>query len=210
MSVIRLLPLALLLAFGAACGPLLAPQAGSGDVQFLIADSGSTPRRIDDEALPQGLLVRTMEASNFISSRKIIFSETPLTRGSYKYASWVEPPTDRLSLLLLERLQRAQIFSSVSRLATSAVGDLQLYTELTDFRHDIEESPGMVHVRLRAELVDLHSRAVLCDALFEKHLLAKSYDASGAVSSLVIAANELLDAVVGWTNSCALKFHRSK
>ncbi|MCB0322610.1 MAG: membrane integrity-associated transporter subunit PqiC [Bdellovibrionales bacterium] len=184
------------------CGPLFAPASGEKKALYVISDDGSLPEQ-SAESTDFRLLIRAMQANNFINSHKIIFSRESATRGYYQLAQWVEPPTKRLTLLLLERFERSGSFASVSGIASSALGDLQLNTELTEFYHDVSESPGTVHLRLRAEVVDLAERRVVGERVFSKSLPAADYSAEGAVASFTAGSNALLNDVVTWVTELA-------
>ena len=52
------------------------------------------------EKLSFDLAIRETGATPFLSGRKIIFGQTPQTRGFYQFASWVEPLPKRFSAIL--------------------------------------------------------------------------------------------------------------
>lgn len=189
---------ALILLFPVSCGPLFAPPSASEKELFVIPDDGSLPT-IPELRIEHRLLVRDTQANSFINSRKIIFSRSEATRGYYQFAQWVEPPPRRLTLLLLERLERTEVFSSVSALGTSTLGELQLNTEITEFYHDVSEAPGEVHLRLRVELVDLIDRSIIADNVFKRSVPAATYNVEGAVEGFTRAVNSILNDVVLWT-----------
>lgn len=192
--------LLLLLAAGAgSCGPLLPPASGDKDY-FVLIDPTEDPA-IECRADVR-ILVRETKGNPFINSHKIVFNESPTTRGYYQLAQWVEPPTARLTLLLIEHLDAAKAFRSVSRLASSSLGDYQLNTEITDFRHDVADSPGSVKVRVIAEVVSLRAREVIGSRSFERVVPSPSYDAAGAVTALNHGVGEVLRELARWL--CAI------
>ena len=183
------------------CSPFFGAKRGDESF-YVLADNG----KMTAEPLPQHntrLLVADAKANAFINSQKIIFSEGRYTRGYYQLARWVESPADRFTLLLIERLNRAKSFSTVSRLGSSGLGDVQLNTEIIDFFHDTEDMPGKTVVRVNAELVDLTRRTSLGTQSFEQQVPVKEYSAEGAVKAFTQAVNKILDDIVVWTAQTA-------
>ena len=203
MTKTNLILLTLLILFAEGCGPIIAPL--SDDMSYyVITDDGTMPQsELGSYSLT--LLVRDTKANAFVNSRKIIFSETARTRGYYQFAQWVEPPPGAFTELLLERLNESKMFTSVTRIANSAIGDMQLNTELAEFYHDISKRPGYARVKVRVELVDLHSRAVISQRDFEKNTEVSSYDAEGAVQGLTQAVNEIVNEIVAWMDPLCRK-----
>ena len=186
----------------ASCGPLMNFNSDE-KAYFVITDDGTLPK---DSLTNSGLrvLVRDTKANGFVNSRKIIFSENPATQAYYQFAQWVEPPTDRVTLLIVQRLERAGLFTSVSRLAGSALGDIQLSAELTDFYHDLSAGgKGVVRLRLNCELINLRDHTVLQSREFAKIIPVEDYSARGAVQAFSVAVNEVLNELVQWMNKAA-------
>lgn len=181
---------------GWGCGPLIG--AKRADKSFFVLS--------DDKKVPEGelrryslrLLVRDTKANRFINSHKIIFSEKEYTRGYYQFAHWVEPPPERFTLLLINRLERAEVFGNVSRLASSTLGDLQINTEIVEFYHNIADMPGDVVIRVNAELFDLKDRRSSQKKSFSRSVEVSSYSAAGAVKAFSKGVNEILDEMVVW------------
>lgn len=180
------------------CGPLLGAQRADQSF-FVLIDDGKVSEQTFNR-YPLHLLIRDTKANSFINSHKIIFSEETSTRGYYQFARWVEPPPDRFTLLLIDRLERAEIFNTVSRLASSSLGDIQLNTEITEFYHNIDSMPGEVVIRVNAEVLNLGNRKKVLKKNFSKKIEVESYSASGAVDAFSIAVNQLLDEMLTWVS----------
>jgi cholesterol transport system auxiliary component len=181
-----------------ACWPLVGLKQADESF-FVISNDGSVPQ----QTLPTSslsLLVRETKANAFINSRKIIFSDNPATRNYYQLARWVEPPPARFTLLLIQHLERANVFASVSRLDSSALGDLQLNTEITEFYHDTRQTPGNVVIRVDAELIDLKKRSTIKEKWFSKTVSVEEYSAAGAVTAFSTGVNEILDEMLVWVS----------
>ena len=187
-----------------ACGPLIS-NSGVDKAFYVITDDGSVPEdKISQKTIR--IIVRDTRGNRFINSHKIVFSEEPSQRGYYQLAQWVDPPTKQLSLMLLERIERSDIAESVTRTGSASVGDMQLNSELLEFYHDIRESPGVVQVRLRAELIDIRNRRILAKKDFVVVEDAESYNAEGAVTAFTLAVNKLLNQLVIWLDEATGRY----
>ncbi len=178
------------------CGSLLGIKRADESF-FVLTDNQKLP------AAPLAsyklrLLVRETKASAFIDSYKIIFSENPSTRGYYQFAKWAETPPAQFTRMLLDRAERAGICQTVSRLGSSALGDIQLNTEILEFYHDTQHTPGSIVIRLNAELVDLREYKTLSERSFTKKVPVEDYSAAGAVAAFSVGTNDLLDELLVW------------
>lgn len=147
---------------------------------------------------PRSLLILDTTATGYYDHESLVYSRAPGTRGQYQYARWTERPGKRFSDLLQKRLATQSGFASVSIAGGQVRGDLVLDTELSEFYHEAEASPGSVHVQLRAELIDLKSRKLLGRQWFERRVPVASYDAAGAAKGFNQATTGVLDDVVAW------------
>jgi cholesterol transport system auxiliary component len=162
--------------------------------------SGKKLAQVSTERLDAKLLVRNVEANIFIDSHKIVFSESPMTRGYYQFAQWVEPPPKQISTLLVEYLTSLGLFDSVTRVSSLTKGDLQLNLWLREFHHDISEEPGFVVIRLEAELLDVQGRSALSRTEFVVKEAVETYDAVGAVSGFDRGLAQIFDQIGIWLN----------
>ena len=147
---------------------------------------------------PRSLLVLDTTATGFYDNENLVYSRASGTRGQYQYARWTERPGKRFSDLLQKRLATQSGFASVSVAGGQVRGDLVLDTELSEFYHDAESSPGSVRVLLRAELIDLKTRKLLSRQWFERRVPIASYDAAGAAKGFNQASTGVLDDLVVW------------
>ena len=144
------------------------------------------------------LLVRDTEANHLINSSKILFSRERGTRGSYKQATWVEPPPRRFSTMLIQTLDKTNLFKNVSRSSSGVLGDVQLYTEILEFYHDATSSPGSATVSVIAELIDVQSLSVISRKRFDVNLPIEEYSAAGAVEGMSKGVSKVLKDMPEW------------
>ena len=182
-----------------ACGPLI-PSPADEISYFVIEDSVGEPIETGMPRSEANLLVRGTKANRFINSHKIIFSKDPAQRGYYQLARWVEPPPSRITSILIDKLERAKVCRSISRLGSATLGEYQLNSEVSEFFHDIRNRPGLATIKMTVEIIDLSKRSILAQKTFVVAQEATSYSAEGAVEGLTEASNQLLDEVVIWTS----------
>lgn len=194
MNVKKLLPLTALLL--SACFSLTGKDSPAV-VNYVLEDKTATTQTatITD---PRTLLVLDTTTTGFYDNESMVYSGAPGTRAQYQYARWTERPGKRFSDLLRTRLADQSGFASVLVAGGQARGDLLLDTELTEFYHEAETSPGSVRVALRAELIDLKTRKLLSRKTFERRTPVGSYDAAGAATGFNRATSGILDDVVAW------------
>ena len=199
----RLLLICIVVISVGSCGPLIPPSEVEQSF-YVINDDRSSP---SEKVLRQNmtLLVREAKGNRFVNSHKILFSEDAYSRGFYQLAQWVEPPTERITSMLIDRIHRAKAFTTVSRLTSSTLGDVQLNMELYEFYHDISSRPGNVRVSIGAELISTTERSVLGEKKFERVVPVTIYSAKGALDGFTVAVNDVLNDIVVWSTTVASK-----
>ena len=193
MSVKKLLPLAALLLSG--CLSLTGKDAPAV-VNYVLEDKAAASQTVAATD-PRTLLVLDTTATGYYDNENMVYSATPGTRAQYQYARWTERPGRRFADLVRARLAAQSGFASVMA-GGQARGELLLDTELTEFYHEAESSPGSVRVVLRADLIDLKTRKLLSRKEFERRMPISSYDAAGAAEGFSRASSGILDDVVVW------------
>lgn len=149
------------------------------------------------------LVVPDARAAGFIDSNRIVFRKGSYEEGAYQFASWVEPPAQQLTTMILEGIRKDRVFVTVSRAGAGVTGDLQLNLELRDFSHRIDETPGIVRIVLVADLVDLGIRQSIGQRIFEEEHPADTFDSSGAVAAMSTLSVKIARAVADWTEQTA-------
>lgn len=166
-------------------------------VNYVLEDLANTAQKTAPTDL-RTLLVLDTTATPFYDNENLVYSRAPGTRGQYQYARWTERPGKRFSDLLQKRLAAQSGFAGVAVAGGQVRGDLVLDTELTEFYHEADSTPGSVRVVLRAELIDLKTRKLLDRQWFERRMPIASYDAAGAAKGFNQATTGVLDDVVAW------------
>lgn len=181
--------------------------AGKGEareiVYYVMQDAG---REVPDASpSPRTLLLADTQAGAFYDTDGMAFSSKSGTRGYYQYARWSERASKRFSDLLLARIEREGIFAAVAQTGSNVRGDWILTTDILDLYHDASEQPGVVKMKLRAEVVDLGSRRLLATRTFVQSVAVPSYDAEGAHQSFNRAVTLSLNEIADWLKELANK-----
>lgn len=147
---------------------------------------------------PRTLLVMPVQAAGFYQNDALVFSRAPGTRAYYQYARWTEPPAQRLTRLILLRLERDKIFAHAADPGSNLRGNWVLDTHLLDFYHAAEKPPGEVRIVLQARVVDLAGNSGVGQKIFRVSAPCPSYDAAGAHAAFDVATAKLLDRLTQW------------
>lgn len=166
-------------------------------IYYVLDDATALPGKPASNPAAPTLLVLDTAASGFYDGDALVFSRAPGTRGQYQFARWTERPGKRFADLLRARLD-AQGAWRIAGAGGYVRGDRLLDTELVEFYHDASSAPGTLRLVLRAELVDLSSRALVSRRVFEQNVPLASYDAAGAARAANEATARTLDEVSAW------------
>ena len=167
---------------------------------YVLDDAAAVPAKPVNPTATPTLLVLDTTASGFYDGDPLVFSRTPGTRGQYQFARWTERPGKRFADLLRSRLD-AQGLYRIAGAGGYVRGDRMLDTELVEFYHDASSAPGTLRLVLRAELIDLGSRALVSRRVFEQAVPLATYDAAGAARAANQAAARTLDELSAWLAS---------
>lgn len=172
-------------------------------VFYVLEDAGRATAAANPS--PRTLLMMDTAAGAFYDTDGMAFSSQPGTRNYYKYARWSERAGKRFTDLLLLRLERERIFSSVAQSGGNIRGDWLLMTEIQDFYHAAEKQPGMVKMALRAEVIDLDSRKLVARKVFTQSVPVTSFNAAGAHQAFNEASTRSLNELADWLKELAGK-----
>ncbi len=197
----------LLAAAAAALGAAGCSSLFGGDVPdptfYVWRDAGTAAPAA--QVSPHRLILAPTQTATFYDSQRIAFSRSPGTRDRYELAWWTERPGKRFDVLLAERLERRAAFAAFAAMTSATRGDLMLAVTILDIYHDDQRSPGVAHVALTAEVVDLRSRALLARRSFRAEPPLAGENPAAAVAAFDAAATRLLDELVPWIETAAAK-----
>lgn len=179
----------------AGCGSLLGP-ASPPPQRFSLDDDAAAsevPAAVVAPADAPVLVVTPSSAAPGFASDRMIYLRSPQQPEPYAQHAWVDAPARLLVPLLVGRLQRTGRFAAVVTTPGSAVGQVQLDTQVLRLQHELPGGPGRVRFTLRATLVDKRGtsqRVRVRD--FEAVVPTESDDAAGAAKAARAAVKEVL------------------
>ena len=144
------------------------------------------------------LIVSPVEGAGLIDTHRVLFSNDPIERGFYQFASWTEPPAKQFNRFLMQAIEQSKGFRTVTDPSAAVLGDLQLRVVLTEFYHDTSTPPGLAKVSAQCELIDLRTHSLKARRTFASAVDAKQFDARGAVIALSGASDSVLREIVAW------------
>lgn len=144
------------------------------------------------------LVVGDAQASSFVASHKILFSDDGTEQGFYQFASWTETPAVRVTAIVLDALERAKMFRSVSHISLAPAADYQLGIVVHKFFHDLSSRPGVARVDLTFELLDLRTRDIVASRRIRRNEPLEKFDSRGAVDALGRATHGAVREMLEW------------
>lgn len=149
--------------------------------------------------LPYTLLVEQPTASRYLDSQRVLYTRDNETLPAYQFALWSEPPTDRLTGLLVRAYESRGSFNQVTAANLFVKADYLLRSEIVQVLHLAESQPGVVVVSVRSQILRFNNRSVLASKLFSHEIPAETYDAQGAVHAMGMATEQVIREIVAWT-----------
>lgn len=138
------------------------------------------------------LLVTRPLARVDLDTPRMAYREQDYQLQYFARSRWADTPTQLLLPGLVEALEASGHFGAVVRVGSAARPDLRLDVELLEFSQDFRVAPGEFQLRLRLQLVDLETRAVLASRLFATHAVAPERSPRG----VAVAANTAWQALL--------------
>jgi cholesterol transport system auxiliary component len=159
--------LTILLACGlmlCAAGCKLLPDAEPVAVQLYTLDYPVTPR----EAAPSGPAIRVsrIRTGSGLSSQRMLYRGGVHRVGYLVRSQWAMPPGEMLAPLVVAVLEVTGHFEAVLPSGASGFADVRLDLELLDLSQDFTTEPASVHLKLRAQLLDITQQRVLATRTF--------------------------------------------
>ena len=191
----------LLSLFTSGCG-LLLPSYQADQVYVLAPQAIEYEQRT--EVIPSTLLIEQSTASRYLDSQRILYSKTGETLAAYQYALWSDPPTERMTALLLRSFEARHALEQVTAGNLFVRANYLLRSEITQALHRTEPQPGVAVFSLRAQLLRFNTRAVVASKLFTHEVELRSFDASGAVHAMSAATEQVVRDVVAWSEEVLL------
>lgn len=146
------------------------------------------------DAMPV-LIVTTPRAHGGYDTHRIAYMEQAFGLRYYTRSRWADTPSRMLAPLLADAIQATGQFQALYAVPGSIAADYRLDTELIRFHQDFTQQPGVVHITLRAQLVDLRENRVVRTQQFNIVEPTTANDSYGGVVAANRAVSQLLNEV---------------
>lgn len=144
------------------------------------------------------LLVTRPQARADLDTPRMAYREQDYTVRYFARSRWVDAPAQLLLPGMVEALEASGGFAAVVRVGSAATPNLRLDSELLDFSQDFRVEPSVFRLRLRVQLVDLETRAVIASRIFETRRPAPEQTPYGGAQAANAAWQALLPELVAF------------
>lgn len=173
----------------AACSLLPEPKPVALDRYLLEYTPASVqPAAADVPVLMVGIPV----AHGAFDSSRIAYMPRQYGLRYYLHSRWADTPANMLAPLLADAISATGQFRILNAGAGRDVADLRLDTGLTRFYQDFTVQPSVMHITLRAQLVDLRDQRIIATRVFDIREPAETDDTYGGVQAANRASATLL------------------
>jgi len=139
------------------------------------------------------LLVTRPRAHGGYDTARIAYMEKRYGLRYFTRSHWADVPAVMLAPLIAAAMQETGEFQAFHKPPGTLSAMLRLDTELVRFHQDFTQQPSVMHITLRAELIDARQNTVIGIRQFDITEPAASEDAYGGVA----AANRAVERLLG-------------
>jgi len=173
------------------CSVLPKPEPVTMD-QYLLEYAPDQPASGSVEDKPV-LIVTAPRAHGGYDSHRIAYMKQEFSLRYYTRSRWADTPSRMLAPLLANAMQATGQFQALYATPGSIAADYRLDTELIRLHQDFTQQPSVVHITLRAQLVDLQAGRVVGTRQFDITEPTATQDSYGGVVAANKAVSQLLD-----------------
>lgn len=172
---------------------------------FLLSLDSSAGKAPSPEGKPgTGILVVNVPvAQPGFETPQMAYRQRLYEVSYYSAHQWAAPPSQMLSPLLVQALERTGYWRAVVSMPTAVRGDHRVDIDQVELIQDFLQKPSQVRVMLRMQIVKLPDHLVLGTRLFDVAEEAASDDAYGGAVAASKAVERLVKEVAVWLGGCA-------
>ena len=160
--------------------------------QYLLEYTPHQPASGSVDDMPV-LIVTAPRAHGGYDSHRIAYMKQEFALRYYTRSRWADTPSRMLAPLLADAMQATGQFQALYATPGSIAADYRLDTELIRLHQDFTQQPSVVHITLRAQLVDLQAGRVVGTRQFDITEPTATQDSYGGVVAANKAVSQLLD-----------------
>lgn len=146
------------------------------------------------------LLISTPDAHGAYATSRIAYMQQQYGLRYYVNSRWADTPANMLAPLLVDAIDAGGYFQAHDAGTGQVAAELRLDTDLTRFHQDFTVKPSVMHITMRAQLVNLREQRVLATRVFDVRVAAQSEDTYGGVQAANRALAQLLPQLVRFCN----------
>ena len=192
LFVVRLIAgLLVLVGFVGGCSVLPKPAPVTVD-QYVLEYTPSRVAVASVDDMPV-LIVTATRAHGGYDTHRIAYMKQAFGLRYYTRSRWADTPARMLAPLTADAMQATGQFQALYAVPGSIAADYRLDTELIRFHQDFTQQPSVVHVTMRAQLIDLQESRVVATQQFDVVEPAATDDSYGGVVAANKAVSLLLD-----------------
>ncbi|KTD68918.1 transport protein [Legionella steelei] len=148
--------------------------------------SAYSTKQLAKNPLPVTLLVTAPEAAAGYQTEQMLYIKKPFELEAFAKNAWVNPPADMLYPLILQSLQRANLFKAVTSNAYTLGVDYRVDTQLLSLEQNFLKKPSVLELSVKMVLTHVSDNRVLASRIVNLQIPCPSDTPYGGV----IAANK--------------------
>ena len=170
------------------------PEAEAVSIEQYVLEYTPDPQAIQNtvEGAPV-LIVSIPSAYGGYDSYRIAYMKQAYGLRYFTRSRWADTPARMLAPLMADALQATGQFQVLYSAPGALVADYRLDTELIRLHQDFTRQPSVVHLTVRAQLIDLQTHRFIATQQFDIYETAATDDAYGGVVAANRAVNRLFN-----------------
>ncbi|WP_412758107.1 ABC-type transport auxiliary lipoprotein family protein [Legionella bozemanae] len=148
--------------------------------------SAYSTKQLAKKPMPITLLVTTPDAAAGYQTEQMLYVKKPYALEPFVKNAWVNPPADMLYPLILQSLQRTNLFEAVTSNAYTLGATYRLDTQLLSLQQNFLKKPSVLEFSAKVVLTYVSDNNVLASKIINLRIPCPSDTPYGGV----IAANK--------------------
>lgn len=148
--------------------------------------SAYSTKQLAKKPMPITLLVTTPDAAAGYQTEQMLYVKKPYALEPFVKNAWVNPPADMLYPLILQSLQRTNLFEAVTSNAYTLGATYRLDTQLLSLQQNFLKKPSVLEFSAKVVLTHVSDNNVLASKIINLQISCPSDTPYGGV----IAANK--------------------
>lgn len=135
------------------------------------------------------ILVSTPEAVAGYQTEQMMYVNKPYALASFVKNAWIDPPAEMLFPLIVQSLQKTQVFKAVGSSPHAEITDYRLDTQLIELQQNFLRKPSQIDLVVKVVLTRVTDSKVIASRIIAEHVICPSENPEGGV----FAANRAVE-----------------